>query len=564
MAKKLSNNQLLMRECIKKECEENGQYSEVNAFFEFFAASQVLKNYDLSDDEVSLGITGGGNDGGCDGIFVFLNNDLVTQDQVSGITASRGSSLSLVIIQAKNETGFKEDAISNWKTVSENLLDMSSNIKRFGNRYSEQVKDSFMMFRDVLTKLITNQIKVSIQYYYVALGLEVHPNVRAQADELKALIVRMYPSANVDVIFVGADELMEMYNKETEICVNLEFAENPIARGKNSEYIALVNLKDYFKFITDENDILRRNFFEANVRDYQGKNSVNRSIAESLDNVGGEDFWWLNNGITILAERVTPVTAKELSIVNPEIVNGLQTSTEIYNYFRNDIDKLDKESRNVLVRVIVPETEETRDNIIFATNNQTNIPKSSLRVTDPLHLQIEMYLKNRGLYYDRRKNYYKNQKKNAIDIIGVSFLAQCLITIFLRKPDFARARPSTLLTDDVTYNNLYKNDVDLAVYYNTAILGRKVRVNLSKTAGMNSKERNDVLYYLLYAVCAKKLGKKDIEFSDIAAMDVESVSDDFINELKTLVYDKYRKLGGNSNVVKDSKFIEEIDSILKL
>ena len=51
-----------------------------------------------------------------------------------------------------------------------------------------------------------------------------------------------------------------------------------------------------------------------------------------------------------------------------------------------------------------------RDDIIFATNNQTNIPKSSLRVTDAIHLQIEMYCKTRGLYYDRRKNYGSRAK----------------------------------------------------------------------------------------------------------------------------------------------------------
>ena len=141
------------------------------------------------------------------------------------------------------------------------------------------------------------------------------------------------------------------------------------------------------------------------------------------------DFWWLNNGITILAEKVIPVTNKELSIINPEVVNGLQTSTEIYNYYSENLGLLESENRNVLIRVIVPASEESRDNIIFATNNQTNIPKSSLRVTDTIHLQIEMYFKSRGLYYDRRKNYYKNQKKKAADIVGVSFLAQCLISI---------------------------------------------------------------------------------------------------------------------------------------
>lgn len=75
-----------------------------------------------------------------------------------------------------------------------------------------------------------------------------------------------------------------------------------------------------------------------------------------------------------------------------------------------------------------------------------------------------MYFKNRGLYYDRRKNYYKNQKKKSIDIISVSFLAQCLISLILRKPDFARARPSTLLTDEETYKFLYEDNQDLEAY----------------------------------------------------------------------------------------------------
>ena len=250
-----------------------------------------------------------------------------------------------------------------------------------------------------------------------------------------------------------------------------------------------------------------------------------------------------------------------MEITNPEIVNGLQTSTEIYNYFSNNQSMIDCEQRNVLVRVIVPSTEEARDDIIFATNNQTNIPKSSLRVTDAIHLQIEMYLKSRGLYYDRRKNYYKNQKKKATDIVGVSFLAQCLISVFLRKPDFARARPSTLLTDDETYNRLYAPNTDLEVYYKTALLGKRIQANLSKTQDMTSSERNDVLYYLLYAVSAKMFNKKSIEFEDMKRADVNSVTDELINELKSPIYLKYKELGGNGRVAKSETFIMEIDKI---
>lgn len=241
---------------------------------------------------------------------------------------------------------------------------------------------------------------------------------------------------------------------------------------------------------------------------------------------------------------------------------GLQTSREIYNYFSENKDKLNNESRNVLVRFIVPDSEEIRDDIIFATNNQTNIPKSSLRVTDPIHLQIEMYCKTRGLYYDRRKNYYKNLKKKATDIISVSFLAQCLISLFLRKPDFARARPSTLLTDDRTYNQLYPENCNLSVYYKVGKLGKIIQDNIRKTPDLNPYEKNDILFYVLYGVVVKLLGKTDIKPTDVVNFDLNLVSEELIDSVKEQIYCKYKELGGNGSVAKSSNFILHIDELM--
>ena len=63
---------------------------------------------------------------------------------------------------------------------------------------------------------------------------------------------------------------------------------------------------------------VEKSIFESNVRDYQGNNSVNSSIAETLSSDSKEDFWWLNNGVTILASEVTFVTNRSLQLVNPE------------------------------------------------------------------------------------------------------------------------------------------------------------------------------------------------------------------------------------------------------
>lgn len=562
MAKEVTNNQLLLKECIKQEFLDCPAYTEESAFFEFFAASQVLKNQNLSDAELDDGIVGSGNDGGCDGLYIFLNGDVLTSDQIETLSAPKGSTLDFTIVQAKNTMSFNETTILKWKTVSDNLLNMANDVDTFSNRYNEDVREKFRLFRDALTKLIRSQIKTHIQFYYVTLAVELHPNVKQQAEELKEQVKKLYPATMVDVSFVGADKLMELYNTDSEANVNLELANQPIALGKKADYVALVNLGTYFRFIIDDTGALRKSFFEANVRDYQGQNSVNKCIFNTLSSNKGEDFWWLNNGVTILAEKITPITTRELVLSNPEIVNGLQTSTEIYNYFSANPKLLESESRNLLVRIIVPDSEESRDTIIFATNNQTNIPKSSLRVTDAIHLQIEMYFKSRGLYYDRRKNYYKNQGKKVDDIVGVSFLAQCLISVILRKPDFARSRPSTVLTDDNTYAFLYEKNQELDAYYKVAVLGKKIQRNLRTNTDMTPAERSDILFYLLYAVVAKTLNKKEITFSDLKNMDLSIVTDEIINKSKSDIYEKYKELGGNGRVAKSSTFINEIDKIL--
>jgi hypothetical protein len=82
------------------------------------------------------------------------------------------------------------------------------------------------------------------------------------------------------------------------------------------------------------------------VRDYQGNTEVNEQIRNTLSGKSSEDFWWLNNGISVLCSRAT-VSAKTLTIENAEIVNGLQTSREIYDVFSSRPELND--GRSVLV-----------------------------------------------------------------------------------------------------------------------------------------------------------------------------------------------------------------------
>lgn len=555
--KLITNGQRILAELFKQDFDDNGVFSDEAQYFEFFSAKSILKNRELSDEEVESGVLGSGNDGGCDAIYTFFNGIYITEDIVEAITAGKESTIELIIVQAKRETSFGEDAIMKWKTTVSNLFEIGIDDTQYRTRYNEDVLSAFSLFRDLYVRLLRSTPKICISFYYTSFATELHPNVSAQAEELIEIVRKLYPSpkTEVSVKFWGAEELLHAAQSQPEHRLNLPLSETPINIGTHRDFVALVNLAKYYRFIVTDSAELRKYIFEANVRDYQGHNAVNQDIQDTLVNSTGEEFWWLNNGITLVADEAILATSKELILTEPAVVNGLQTSNEIYNYFQSHPERLDTEFRNILVRIIVPESEDSRDRIILATNNQTNIPKSSLRANDPIHLQIELYLKGRGLYYDRRKNYYRNQGKKSTEIVSVSFLSQCMISLILHRPDYARARPSTLLTKDETYEALYKSNQDLDVFFHTAKLGKTVELCLKRSQVYSQAQTNDILFYVLYYAVAKQIGKQNIGAEDIEHLYMASFTEEYILESAQNVFDEYERLGGNSKIAKGPELI---------
>ena len=76
-----------------------------------------------------------------------------------------------------------------------------------------------------------------------------------------------------------------------------------------------------------------------------------------------------------------------------------------------------------------PHDDRTRNEIIKATNSQSAIKAASLRAFDEIHYRIEEYLGVNDLFYDRRKNFYKNKKKPKDKIASISYVAQAVAAI---------------------------------------------------------------------------------------------------------------------------------------
>ena len=72
-----SNDRIILDEILKQRQREIDPGAAPSDFFELFTVEQVLKDFDLSYDEIESGLVGDGGDGGIDGIYLFVNGELV-------------------------------------------------------------------------------------------------------------------------------------------------------------------------------------------------------------------------------------------------------------------------------------------------------------------------------------------------------------------------------------------------------------------------------------------------------------------------------------------------------
>ena len=64
-----------------------------------------------------------------------------------------------------------------------------------------------------------------------------------------------------------------------------------------------------------------------------------------------------------------------------------------------------------------------------------------------------------------------------------------------------------LFRSDETYSKLYSEKYSLEVYYKVGKIGKMIQNYLRKLPNWTTAEKSDILFYLLYALCAKILNK---------------------------------------------------------
>jgi AIPR protein len=164
-------------------------------------------------------------------------------------------------------------------------------------------------------------------------------------------------------------------------------------------------------FTTTADELIRlfgraeERLFARNVRGFLGTDgTINREISRTaLKNP--EHFWFLNNGITIVADEVEKRESGKqtrMHMKNPQVVNGQQTVRALVHAGRN--------TSRVLVRLIRLESPSAKEgmiglvgDVVRATNRQNAIKAADLMSNDPEQVRLERELRKLNYAYERKR-----------------------------------------------------------------------------------------------------------------------------------------------------------------
>jgi hypothetical protein len=458
---------------------------ERDEVFEFLVLEEILKDYDLSRDEIESGWIDGPGDGGIDGFYTIINGHLL-DDPEDFFWPRSDASIDVWLLICKHHPTFSQAPLDGILATIQELFDLSREPPELEGTYSEELLELRALFLTAYRRLSIGRPRIAFHILYASRGdtTQIGESVNGRANQIETTIAGLFSSCSVDFRFIGAAELVASHRKARKFSLDLPFIEH-LATGKDS-YVLLVRLEDYWRFVSEENGHLRRYLFDSNVRDYLGPNQVNEDIALSLADEQAPDFWWLNNGVTILATNAT-VPGKTIQLQDIQIVNGLQTTETIFRHFQGGARE--SRDRTLLVKIIVSSDTDVRDRIIRATNNQTLVEIAALHATDKIQRDIEEILERHNWYYERRKNYYRNIGKSAARFVTPLYLASGVYALVFKNPFRAKRLKSKFMRNQQSYETVFSPKFPLETWPALVNVYKQVEEGLALVSPRKRRER---------------------------------------------------------------------------
>ena len=230
-----------------------GRYLRDDRLFELFSAEQLLKDKDLTTADVETGNIGQSLDGQIDSFYLFADG-IVIDDVEEVKSARRNVEIDVWVIQSKTTPSFDATTLEKVQTTILNIFDFSRLDDFTIDEYAEALLEKAKLFRAVYreTAASFSQTDHPLPLCDHRFHRRSSPTVQSQRNSLVQRTRELFAAAKAQVSFqfIGARELVEMYRTERAYTLTLRLQENPIVATEG--YLALVNLVDYYRFISDE------------------------------------------------------------------------------------------------------------------------------------------------------------------------------------------------------------------------------------------------------------------------------------------------------------------------
>lgn len=511
--------------------------------FEYYCIEQFARPFDLSDSQLQSGMVGGFGDGGIDAFYVFANGELI--DAETEIEPKDPPEFKILIIQSKSDEGFSPVEIDKLFWFTDDLLDLGRKKADYHSNYKSELIALMRIFKDKFGIVVAEAPPLSIKYVCI-IKKDVQPTADAEKSvaKVRACCKKYIAQSKFSFKFANATELWKQITSRPPKKKILRWASQPMSTPEGE--IGLVHLRDYYTFIRDGDKKIAERFFDSNVRGYWKASSINKKIAETLKDSKSPEFWLLNNGITILTDKVVRSSSfLEFEVHDPQIVNGLQTSRSIFHHFETQGNK-GIDERRLLVRLIKSADKSTRDEVIRSTNSQNVMPEEALRATDKIHRHLETAFLGIGLYYDRRKGHYRDEGKPVAKIVSVVDALQAIVAIVLQRPNDARGRPRDYIRDTTKYVQVFGDDrYSLTLYLKAYGLCRLVSEYLD-SLDIDSIHRRNIYFYLCMYVSCELTGSSYAIPKKLEVIDLSALTRDRLDSAYKRVFKQYELVAKRS------------------
>jgi hypothetical protein len=419
--------------------------------------------------------------------------------------------------------------------VVSNIINDGFNVKIFQTKYKRILKqdgsyyDGEANFPSNDVQKIINVVK---NIFNPSICIQANNDIVAKVEEIRSLMLNEGALPTVDIILcnngkwldelgqsyidaakfdeeyvrfehINHDKILDLSKGRTKVDDSIQFSGKTLVEDFDYKrvFIGKVNIAEFYRIFAKHGDKL----LEKNIRKFLGTkgNQVNAQIQKTiLDTSANRDFFFLNNGITIVVSDIAFNALQDenhlVKLKNINIINGGQTCKTIQETLESN-PSLDVSKCFVLVRIykIDEEDDTVANNITIATNSQTVVDLRDLKSNDDIQKRLSESVRLLGVKdgiplfeYQPKKD--STTPKSHYLPISIAVAAEAIFSTWHHKPHNARFHKDRLF--GYFYSEIFNDSLNGAQLVLAVLIWRYVENRRKRDEELKNK-----YYFINYA-----------------------------------------------------------------